>query len=229
VSRKKRRRCSRRWTTHRRRRCRSGSIAPRREPSADVCRQTGSRWRTGPVGASLTTPLQARMVMRAGSRWFLALCAVPSMLLAQESGGTIREGDRVRITAQSDTGVYIVRALTRDTLTVQLPKSEALVSFPVTTLRRVEVRRPDDSGTEIVRHGLTRGLGGVVLVGGMGAIIAGAPGALYGGAAGGAVGFLSAVSSGLLGRSERWERLSLPPRVSATVRGDAVFALSYSF
>ena len=47
--------------------------------------------------------------------------------------------------------------------------------------------------------------------------------------AGGAVGLLGGCVIGLLTTGERWERVPLPPRVSATVRGNGVLALSYTF
>ena len=153
---------------------------------------------------------------------------------------TIREGERVRITAQSDTGIYIVRAVSGDTLTVQLPSSQAFIYFPFTSLKKVEVSgEPEALHKQPLRYGLLAGIG------------SGLAGGLVGywevkgdttasksdkigfarnvGWAFALIGFGGGFVSGLINRGERWERVPLPPRVSAIVRDDGVFALSYSF
>lgn len=76
--------------------------------------------------------------MQAAHRWLLTLCAVPSLLLGQTPGRVLKAGDRVRIIARADTGIYTVRAVSHDTLTVELPESAALAYFPVSALRRVD-------------------------------------------------------------------------------------------
>ena len=153
---------------------------------------------------------------------------------------TIREGERVRITAQSDTGIYIVRRVSGDTLTVHLPSSQALIYFPFASLRKVEVSsEPEAFHRQPLRYGL---------IGGIGSGVAGALVAYWGikgdstysksykkayarnvGWAFTAIGFGGGFVGGLINRGERWERVQLPPRVSAIARDDGVFALSYSF
>jgi len=178
--------------------------------------------------------------VRAVSRWLLTLCAVPSILLGQEPR-TIHAGDSVRITAAADTGIYIVRAVSGDTLVAQLPPSQSLVYFPFSSLRKVEVRgEPAEMHVQALQRGLIAAAG-AGLAGGLVAYMEsgdGDPMATHGdkmafarnvGAAFAAIGFGGGVISGLIEHGERWERVPLPPRLSAVVRGDGVLALSYSF
>jgi len=147
-------------------------------------------------------------------------------------GLPVKEGDRVRITAPSDTGIFIVRAVTRDTLTAQPLASTALVSFPVTSLRRLEVSRAADRDIEVpgrAREGALIGAGtGAVL----GLVVAEpkwrAFAAAGGAAALGATGYAIGAVAGHI-RGERWERVSLPTRVGISASPNGVFALSYSF
>ena len=159
--------------------------------------------------------------------------SVPSTLPDEASAVAVKEGDRVRITAQSDTGIFIVRAVTRDTLTVQSLHSTALVSFPVETLRRLEVSRAAaDRDIEVpgrAREGALIGAGtggvlGLVMAEPKWRGFAAAGGAAVLGATGYAVG---AVAGHF--HSERWERVSLPTRVGVSASPNGVFALSYSF
>ena len=177
--------------------------------------------------------------MQASSRWLLTLCAVPSVLLGQAPVRPLQAGDRVKITAQADTGIYVVRAVSRDTLTVQLPKSEALAYFPVATLRRVDVSRGAEARANgVARRSLKGAIGGGIVGAVLGfGVVAGESGGasdrigyagLWAGAFAG-IGFGFGFLGGVLGSSERWESVPLPLRVSATPRGDGLLALSYSF
>ena len=174
-------------------------------------------------------------------RSFLALCAIPSILLGQEPRRTLIEGERVRITAAADTGIYIVRAVSGDTLTVQPPSSKALVYFPFSALRKVEIsREPEALYAQPLRYGLI-GAAGAGLAGGLVAYAMGNeedPYASHGdkmafardvGGAFALIGFGAGVISGLINNGERWQRVPLPPRLAATVRSSGVLALSYSF
>jgi hypothetical protein len=178
--------------------------------------------------------------VRAVSRWLLTLCAVPSTLLGQESK-TLHEGDQVRITAAADTGIYIVRAVSGDTLVAQLPPSQALVYFPFSSLRKVEVRgAPTEMHVQALQRGVIAAIGAGV-AGGLVAYMESSdsdPMATHGdrmafarnvGGAFALIGFGGGVASGLIDHGERWERVPLPPRLSAIVRGNGVLALSYSF
>ena len=189
--------------------------------------------------------------MQATGRWLLTLCAVPSILLGQTLGRALHAGDRVRVTARADSGIYIVRAVSRDTLTVEIPESasDALAYFPISAIRRLDVSRGrEERATVAIRRSLLGGLGGAAVGGLLGyatgedppsdqGCAACAPslrpmtrkekagaGALVVGGLGFFIGFFSG-----LGGGERWERVPLPARVSTTFRGDGVFALSYSF
>jgi outer membrane receptor protein involved in Fe transport len=193
----------------------------------------------------LTAPFHVRMAMQPGTRWVLVLCAVPSMVLGQRARPTLQVGERVRITARADTGIYIVRAMSNDTLTVQLPKSTALAYFPFATVHRVEVSRGKAS-SKVGRNGMIGLVGGAAIGGLLGFASGDDPPrndpvpvfqldplsrndkAALGAIGLGVVGLVGGVLSGI-SRGERWERVSLPPRVSVSGRGDGVLALSYSF
>src|SRR5690242_7732662 len=96
----------------------------------------------------------------ARSQWLFLLCAMPSMLLGQEPRRTIYEGEQVRITARSDTGVYVVRGVSGDTLVAQLPSSKGFAYFPFGTLRKVEVsREPEAIYAQPLRRGLIAAAG----------------------------------------------------------------------
>jgi hypothetical protein len=169
--------------------------------------------------------------MKPGARWILLLCAVPSILLGQSQDIALKAGDRVWISAQSGYGVYIVRTVSSDTLTVRMPSSDSLVTFPVATLRRVEVsRRPaDPSGRLVTRSAIGLLIGGVA-----GDILAQATGndpsaaVTKGGLVfvGSATGFVIGSVSGL---NREWKRVPLPLRVSVSTPGHGVLALSYHF
>jgi hypothetical protein len=168
------------------------------------------------------------------------------MLLGQKPRRTLHEGDRVRITAQPDTGVfyetrvYVVRGSSGDTLAVQRPSSAAISYLPMAALRRVEVSRgPGSRAERALWHSLFGALGGGAMGASMGYAMGNDPPgdivltrrekAAFLGVAGGAVGLIGGCVIGLLTSGERWERVSLPPRVSATARGNGVLALSYDF
>jgi hypothetical protein len=168
--------------------------------------------------------------MRSAVRWLLALCAIPSLLLGQSSDIALKEGDRVWIAAASGSGVYIVRTVNREMLTVRPPRSDSLVSFPVATLRRVEVsRRPDDPSGKLLRHssiGLLIGaVVGDVVAQTMGddtwAVVTKGDVIFIGSATGLVIG-------GVSGLNNEWKRVPLPLRVSMS-HGHGMLALSYSF
>jgi len=179
-------------------------------------------------------PFHARVVLQAGSRWLLALCAVPSILLGQEPRRSVHEGERVRITAQADTGLYIVQGVSGDTLMARLPSSPAFVYFPFTTLKKVEI-----SGERAGKHvqALQRGLigaAGAGLAGGLVAYMEGNETDPYApdrdkmafarnvGGAFALIGFAGGVISGLINNGERWVRVPLPLRLSAAAPNDSM-------
>jgi len=172
--------------------------------------------------------------LQVGSRWLVALCAIPSILLGQESRRTIQEGEQVRITARSDTGIYVVRGVSGDTLIAQLPASQALSYFPFRTLRKVEVKRePEELYAQPLRRGLIAAAG-AGLAGGLVAYAEGNEEDPYAsprdkmafarnvGGAFALIGFAGGVISGLISKGERWESVPLPPRLSATAPSDSV-------
>ena len=172
--------------------------------------------------------------MYVGSRWLLTLCAVPSILLGQEPRRTIYEGERVRITARSDTGIYLVRAVSGDTLIAQLPSSRALTYFPFGTLRKVEIsREPEALYTQPLRRGLLAAAG-AGLAGGLVAYMEGNEEDPYApprdkmafarnvGGAFALMGFAGGVISGLISNGERWERVPLPPRLGSAIPSDSM-------
>ena len=172
--------------------------------------------------------------MQVASRWLLALCAIPSILLGQEPRRTIQEGERVRITARSDTGIYVVRGLSGDTLIAQLPSSQALAYFPFRTLRKVEVRRePEELYAQPLRRGLIAAAG-AGLAGGLVAYAEGNEEDPYASprdkmacarSVGGAfalIGFAGGIISGMIDHGERWQRVPLPPRLSSAAPSDSV-------
>jgi hypothetical protein len=170
-------------------------------------------------------------VLRVVSRWILTLCAVPSILLGQSSDIALKEGDRVWISAQSSYGFYIVRAVSSDTLTVKMPSSDSLVTFPVATLRRVEVsRRPADPSGRLMRRSSIGLLIGAVA----GDVVAQATGNDPSAVVtkgdlvfiGSATGFIIGCVSGL---NSEWKRVPLPLRVGTSTSGHGVLALSYHF
>ena len=165
------------------------------------------------------------------------------MLLGQEAKRTtVHEGERVRITAQADSGIYIVRAVSGDTLVAQLPSSQtSFVYFPFSALKKVEVsREPAEMHIQALQRGLI-GAVGAGLAGGFVAYLEGKEEDPYSSNAdkmafarnvGGAfalIGFGAGVVSGLIDHGERWQRVPIPVQLGATARGDAVLALSYSF
>jgi hypothetical protein len=169
--------------------------------------------------------------MRSVVRWILALCAIPSVLLGQSSDIALKEGDRVWIAAESGSGVYTVRTVNRDMLTVRAPRSDSLVTFPVATLRRIEVsRRPDDPSGKLVRHssiGLLIGaVAGDVVAQTMGddsgAVVTKGDVIFIGSATGLIIGWVS-------GLNNEWKRVPLPLRVGISTHGHGVLALSHSF
>ena len=175
--------------------------------------------------------------MQVGSRWLLALCAIPSILLGQEPRRTIHEGEQVRITARSDTGIYVVRGLSGDTLIAQLPSSKALAYFPFRTLRKVEVsREPEALYAQPMRRGLIAAAG-AGLAGGLVAYAMGDEEDPYAsprdkmafarnvGGAFALIGFAGGVISGLIDKGERWERVPLPPRLSSSAPSDSVSSM----
>jgi hypothetical protein len=175
-----------------------------------------------------------RLALKARSRWLLLLCATPSLLLAQESRRTIQEGERVRITARSDTGIYLVRGVSGDTLVAQLPSSKALTYFPFMVLRKVEVsREPEEFYVQPLRRGLIAAAG-AGLAGGLVAYAEGNEEDPYArprdkmafarnvGGAFALIGLAGGVISGLINNGERWERVPLPPRLSAAAPSDSV-------
>jgi hypothetical protein len=185
------------------------------------------------------------MVMQPGAHSLVMLCAVPSMLLGQTSGRVLKEGDRVRISAKADSGIFIVKAVSPDTLTVQLPPSKALIAFPVSALRRVDISRGNENkGGRMGRHAMAGLMLGAAAGGLIGLASSDDPPststdgfrltsskgdktaiAVVGlGGAGLLIGLMSSLGSG-----EHWERVPLPPRVSMTTRSDGMLALSYSF
>jgi hypothetical protein len=152
------------------------------------------------------------------------------MLLGQSSDIALKEGDRVWISAESGSGVYTVHTVNRDMLTVRVSRSDSLVTFPVATLRRVEVsRRPDNPSEKLLRHssiGLLIGaVAGDVVAQTMGddtwAVVTKGDVIFIGSATGLVIG-------GVSGLNNEWKRVPLPLRVSMS-HGHGMLALSYSF
>jgi hypothetical protein len=169
----------------------------------------------------------------------LTSCALPGTVLAQGGRPPVQEGDRIRVSAESASGVYFVLGLNGDTVALQGPFDAVATHLPLNSIRRLEISR----GPRSVGRGALRGAGRGLAVGaGIGiaaglisgddeagllafsaeekalvfAILLGGPGAVVGGIIGGAW------------PGERWERVALHERVGLSTTRTGALALSYN-
>jgi hypothetical protein len=158
---------------------------------------------------------------------------------AQTEPQGVMEGDRVRLSATTVQGVFVVAALSSDTLVLRgtTPAVEP-VMLPLNSITTLEVRRARSRGA-----GALRGAGVGFLAGAGGGAIWGLtlidrrPDAWFSPAEtvlgfGGVLGGAGAVVGGLVGLSfprERWERVDLHQRLGFSRGCDGAPWLTYSY
>jgi hypothetical protein len=170
---------------------------------------------------------------------FLVLAAASSAGLAQAQQ-LLREGDRVRVSAEAATGIFIVLRLTGDTLVVHPPESSENLRLPFNSLQRLELSR----GARSAGARAIRGAGiGMAIGGGAGVTIGLASGddrdgfirftavdkALIFGVLLGGAGAIAGSIAGLASPGERWERVRLQERVAFSMSHAGAIGLTYSY
>jgi hypothetical protein len=177
-----------------------------------------------PVGAPSAHAARTRMLVIAITVVLLLLtCA----WAAAAQAPLVRVGERVRIcVVRCPLAVGVVQRLSRDTLVLGFDGPETARGYAVSSLRALEVWRPEPrlrSGWQRGRRGLAAGalIGAVWCLADAGCLSADVAAddemrRMAGAAlAGGSIGLTLGVSSGLLFPAYRWEAVPLPTRAAA--------------
>lgn len=169
------------------------------------------------------------------------LCFIPALAAAQTIHPLIHEGDRVRITARADTGIFTVRSVTPDTLTVVDPAGGE-ARFPLASVTRLERSKGQLSlGRRLAKRagiGLLIGGGAGVMIGamdgdddsrGMAFALTAQEKMVLGGLTLGSLGAIAATLTGFGGSREAWERVELDHGVSLRPTARGALVVAYSF